>query len=199
MSWPALTPTGRGIALMCGAVTILPVMDAVSKSRTGDYSPVQIAAVRFGCLLLLGPVTLRHSGRAALNPPGRGMLFLRGLLLSTSSILFVSALAQVPLAMAQSIVLVFPPIVTAVSPLLLGEQVRPVRKAAVAVGFGGALLIIRPGLEPVGAGPASRWSRAPASWSRCARRPRRSCGAAGGRDQAPFDGLPGQAGIRFRS
>jgi drug/metabolite transporter (DMT)-like permease len=153
MPLPVLSPTGRGIAFMCGAVILLPVMDAISKSLTESYSPVQIAAVRFGCLLLLlGPLTLRRSGRAALRAPGLGMLFLRGLLLSTSSVLFVAALAHVPLATAQSIVLVFPLIVTAVSPALLGEQVGPVRKAAVAVGFGGALLIIRPGLEPVGVG-----------------------------------------------
>jgi drug/metabolite transporter (DMT)-like permease len=149
----ALSPNARGILYMCGAVVILPVMDAVSKSLTESYSPVQIAAVRFGCLLLvLAPLALRHGGRAALRPAGRGMLLLRGLLLSVSSVLFVSALAHVPLATAQSITLIFPLIVTALSPWLLGEHVGPVRWAMVGTGFLGALLVIRPGLEPVGPG-----------------------------------------------
>jgi drug/metabolite transporter (DMT)-like permease len=47
---------------------------------------------------------------------------------------------------------VFPLIVTALSPWLLGETVGPIRRGAVALGFLGALMIIRPGLEPVGAG-----------------------------------------------
>jgi len=150
----ALTPTGRGIAFMCGAVVILPVMDALSKHLTEGYAPVQVVAVRFGfLLLLLAPVAVRRRGAAAaLNPPGRGMLLLRGGLLSASSLLFVSALSHVPLATAQSITLVFPLIVTALSPWLLGERVGPVRWAAIAAGFCGALLIIRPGLQPVGPG-----------------------------------------------
>lgn len=153
MLFSALSPTGRGIAYMCGAVAILPVMDAVSKSLTADYSPVQIAAVRFGfLLLLLGPLAVRHAGREALHPASRGMLLLRGVLLSISSVLFVAALAHVPLATAQSITLVFPLIVTALSPWFLGEHVGPVRWAMVGTGFLGALLIIRPGLEPVGPG-----------------------------------------------
>lgn len=148
-----MTATGRGIAFMCAAVAVLPVMDAISKHLTEGYSPVQIAAVRFGCLLmLLIPAALWRSGRAALRPAGRNMLLLRGLLLSASSVLFISALAHVPLASAQSITMVFPLIVTAMSPWMLGEHVGPVRWTMVGVGFLGALLIIRPGLEPVGAG-----------------------------------------------
>ena len=148
-----LTPTGRGIAFMCAAVMVLPVMDALSKHLTEGYSPVQIAAVRFGCLLiLLVPAALWRSGGAALRPAGRNMLLLRGILLSTSSVLFISALAHVPLASAQSITMVFPLIVTAMSPWVLGEHVGPVRWTMVGVGFLGGLMIIRPGLEPVGPG-----------------------------------------------
>lgn len=138
---------------MCIAVTILPVMDAISKQLTTGYHPVQIAAVRFGFLLmLLAPLAWRRSGPAALAPLDRRLLMVRGILLSLSSIFFVSALAHVALATAQSIVLVFPLAVTAASPLVLGEKVGPVRKAAVAVGFVGALLIIRPGFGTLGIG-----------------------------------------------
>lgn len=149
-----LTATGRGIAFVCGAGVILPAMDALSKHLTDAYAPVQVVAVRFGfLLLLLAPVVIgRHGATAAAGAPGRGMLLLRGALLSASSLLFVSALAHVPLATAQSITLIFPLIVTALSPRVLGEHVGPVRRAAVAAGFCGALLIIRPGLQPVGAG-----------------------------------------------
>jgi drug/metabolite transporter (DMT)-like permease len=128
-------------------------MDALSKHLTERYSPAEIAALRFGfLLLLLAPITLRHNGHAALRPAARGMLLLRGVLLSLSSMLFVGALAYVPLATAQSITLAFPLMVTALSPWLLGEHVGPVRWTAVGLGFFGALMIIRPGLQPVGPG-----------------------------------------------
>ena len=89
---------------MCLAVAILPVMDALSKHLTESYGPIQIAAMRFGfVLLMLAPVTLAHSGKAALRPPGRGMLLLRGVLLGASSMLFVGALSLIPLASPSSI------------------------------------------------------------------------------------------------
>jgi len=153
MPAPALSSSVRGIAYMLGAVIMLPVMDALSKSLTTEYEPVQISAVRFGCLLVfLGPLTVLRNGRKALNPPTRTLLFLRGALLSVSSVLYVSALAHIPLATTQSIALVSPLLVTALSPWLLGEHVGPIRWSAIALGCLGALVIIRPGLQEVTTG-----------------------------------------------
>ena len=153
ISVPVLSQNGRGIAFMLGAVVTLPVMDALSKSLTADYSPVEISAVRFAWLLVfLAPLTLRRHGLRALRTPKRGLLFLRGMLLSVSSILYVAALAHVPLATAQSIALASPLMITALSPWILGEKVGPIRWTAVMVGCVGALVIIRPGLQPVSLG-----------------------------------------------
>ena len=55
------------------------------------------------------------------------------------------ALAQIPMADAIALAFVAPLVVTALSPLLLGEYVGPRRWVAVAVGFAGALIVIRPG------------------------------------------------------
>ena len=60
---------------------------------------------------------------------------------------FFLALQSIPLVTASAVVFVGPLIVTALSVPLLGERVGPRRWAAVAVGFVGAMLIIRPGTD----------------------------------------------------
>ena len=54
-------------------------------------------------------------------------------------------MVYLPLATAAAIWLSSPIIVTALSSRLLGEPVGPRRWAAVAVGFIGALIVVRPG------------------------------------------------------
>ena len=59
--------------------------------------------------------------------------------------IFVTGLPYVPLATASAISFTGPFIVTALAPLVLGERVGPKRWAAVAIGFVGALVVVRPG------------------------------------------------------
>jgi drug/metabolite transporter (DMT)-like permease len=70
---------------------------------------------------------------------------IRGLLLFFSSFLYFHGLVYLPLPTAASISLTSPLIVTALSSRFLGEPVGPRRWAAVAVGFIGALIVVRPG------------------------------------------------------
>src|SRR5215207_1205846 len=69
----------------------------------------------------------------------------RSTLLCISTVIFVTGLPYVPLATASAISFTGPFIVTALAPLVLGERVGPKRSAAVAIGFVGALVIVRPG------------------------------------------------------
>src|SRR3546814_10729012 len=70
---------------------------------------------------------------------------MRGRCWITSSILDFTGLAHLPLATAAAISFTSPLLVTALSVPLLGEKVGPRRWAAVAIGFGGAMIVIRPG------------------------------------------------------
>ncbi|MEX0760514.1 MAG: DMT family transporter, partial [Tistlia sp.] len=63
-----------------------------------------------------------------------------------STVLVFAAIRTMPLADALALVFVYPFVVTALSPLLLGESVGIRRWSAVLVGFAGALIVIRPGL-----------------------------------------------------
>ena len=72
---------------------------------------------------------------------------LRSAFMLGANAFFFLALQSIPLVTASAVVFVGPLIVTALSVPLLGERVGPRRWAAVAVGFAGAMLIIRPGTD----------------------------------------------------
>lgn len=140
-----------GIALMLGAMAVLPFLDVVAKTLGQQGMPIlQIvwARMAFGAALTL-PATLRHGGPAAIRPDRPAYHTLRAALLIAATFLFFSALTYLPIADALAIFFVQPLILTAISPFVLGEKVGPRRWAAVAVGFAGTLVIIRPGFtEP---------------------------------------------------
>jgi S-adenosylmethionine uptake transporter len=74
----------------------------------------------------------------------------RGLLLAAAALLFFWALRYMPLANSAAIFFVEPLLLTAISALFLGEPIGWRRVTAVAVGFAGALIVIRPSFEAVG-------------------------------------------------
>ena len=133
---------------MCLAILLLPVMNATAKMLTVDYPLIEVVWARFTghflCMTLL-------------FWPGRGLMLFRSsrplLQIFRSVIMFVSngcfivALSTVALATASAIMFTAPLIVTMLSVPLLGERVGFRRWGAVLVGFAGALIIIRPGMN----------------------------------------------------
>jgi drug/metabolite transporter (DMT)-like permease len=77
---------------------------------------------------------------------------IRGVLLVADIWFFAGALITVPLAEVEAITLVYPLLATLVAIPILGEKVGVFRLTAVAVGFCGALIIVRPGGLPLDAG-----------------------------------------------
>lgn len=135
-----------GILLLLGAMTLVPIMDGLAKTLSAGHSTAQVVWARyFFHLAFLLPLVLWRYGRAALLPKRPVAQVLRGGLLLGSTVLFFAAIRTMPLADALALIFVYPFIVTALSPLLLGEPVGPRRWAAVLVGFAGALIVIRPG------------------------------------------------------
>lgn len=128
-------------------------MDALTKTLTVDYSAPQILAARFAFIfLLLAPPAIAMPASGMLFPPNRLLLLLRGGLIASSSMFYVAALAYLPLATMAAITMLYPLIVTAVSPLFLGERVGLFRYSAVIVGFIGAVIVLRPTIDGIGTG-----------------------------------------------
>ncbi len=142
---------GRGIALALMAILVFSTQDAVSKLLVESISPFQTTMMRFWAFAAFSLILAMWRGglRASLKTRQPVAQVLRGVLLIVDIWMFVLALQSVPLAEVQAITLVYPLLVTLFAIPLLGEKVGVFRLVAVAVGFLGALVIIRPGGVPL--------------------------------------------------
>ena len=149
---PSATPL-IGIGLMLMAMAVLPGIDVIAKYMGAQGTPVlQIvwARLTFGAGVTL-PFALRQTGWGGLMPSRPLYHGLRAGLLILATFCFFWSLKFLPIADALAIFFVQPLVVTALSPLVLREHVGPRRWIAVAVGFIGTLIIIRPsfgGMNP---------------------------------------------------
>ena len=136
----------RGILLMCLGVLLFPFLNASAKALTAHYPMPMIVWARFAGHFLVVLIAFLPSAGWRIFHTRRPLLQIgRSLSLMSSTALFVTAIGSVPLATASAIGFTAPLMVTALSVPLLGESVGPRRWSAVAVGFIGALIIIRPG------------------------------------------------------
>ena len=136
--------------MMIVAMLILPGIDAIAKWLSSSISPGQATWARFFFqLVLLLPLFLRCRG-ASTPTSVMALHAARGSLIAIATLLFFSGLKYLPIADAISIFFIEPLLVTLLSAILLGESVGWRRLAAIAVGFFGALVIIRPGFESFG-------------------------------------------------
>lgn len=143
----------RGIFFMLLFTLILPFNDAITKVLIVDYEAGQLLGIRFAFLmLLLLPPALCLPAPVILKPANRGLLMLRGLLMAAASTFYVSSLEYLSLANTTAISMLFPLIVTAISPFFLGERVGIIRYSMVGLGFIGALLVVQPSSAGLGKG-----------------------------------------------
>ena len=143
-----------GVALMVAAMVTLPFLDVIAKFLGQQGVPIlQIvwARVAFGAILTL-PFALHQAGLRGLFPPNPLFHLFRATFLICATFTFFLSLTYLPIADALALFFVQPLIVTILSALVLREHVGPRRWAAVAVGFIGTLIIIRPGFVDVNPG-----------------------------------------------
>ncbi len=135
-----------GIAQLCFAMLLVPVLDVFAKLLGRELDPVQVTFMRFVMqILLLTPFILW--GQLWVIPKGTfTMQFARGVLLAIATACFFAALQHLPLAEAITIYFVQPLILTAISALFLGEVIRLRRVIAIAFGLVGVMIILQPSL-----------------------------------------------------
>ena len=136
----------RGIALMIAAVSTFAVMDTIAKWLSQSYPVPAVVWARYVSQVLVMIVLLGPRYRAGLVRTKRpGLQILRGFVLVSSTMLFFNAISRMPIAEASAITFISPLILMAMSVVLLKEKVKPSTWVAVAAGFAGVLVIIRPG------------------------------------------------------
>lgn len=136
-----------GIALMLLSIFMFSFGDATGKFLVGTYSVGQLLALRAcAALLVLSPAIWRH--RAQFLKLERPWLQLVRVMLSTLEVAaFFLATVYLPLADVITYYLAGPIFVTALSALVLREQVGWRRWSAILIGFCGVLIALRPSAQ----------------------------------------------------
>lgn len=134
-----------GIVFILVGMMAISVNDMLIKALSGDYALHQIVFTRsaIGLMLTLAIVRM-EGGFAILRTQTPWLHLLRGLMVVVSNMAFFLALAAMPLADATALFFVAPLFITLLSVPILGERVGPLRLGAVAVGFLGAVIMMRP-------------------------------------------------------
>jgi drug/metabolite transporter (DMT)-like permease len=124
----------------------LPVMDGFAKFLSNDLPILQITWARyFFTVVFTLPVMIFFFKKQLVWSDNPKLQILRGLILLSANICFFYSISIISLAKALTLAFVAPLIVTAFSPVMLGEKVGFRRWTAVVVGFIGSLVVIRPG------------------------------------------------------
>jgi drug/metabolite transporter (DMT)-like permease len=164
---PAVTAAplvGAGIGLGALAFGLFTVMDTLIKWLSAGYPVIEL--LFSNALFALIPVavtTLRRGGLARLRTRRLRLHVVRGTFGLCGGFLGFYAYSQLPLADAYSIIFATPLLITALSVPVLGEQVGWRRWSAVALGFMGVLVMLQPGVAPIGPGALAALGAACAS------------------------------------
>ncbi len=137
----------RGILLFCAAFASFATMGALAKYLTQSYPLSQIIWARYFFHVAL--MVLIFPGRVPtfLVSRRKGLQIVRGVLIFVGTLCSFAALHFMPLADVAAITFTVPLIATALSVVILREPVGIRRWTAVLIGFGGMLIIVRPGAE----------------------------------------------------
>ena len=141
-----------GALLTIAAVTVFGLQDGLSKHLTERYSVFFVITVRYWAFALVLALVHRGRLRAVASTTCLGRQVLRGVLLAGQVCMIVQSFASLGLTTTHAVFSSFTLLVAVGSWLFLGEQVSRARWAAIAVGFTGVLVILRPGaqaLEPL--------------------------------------------------
>ena len=150
----ANTQIARAMMIMVAAMLFAPIMDAIAKSLAtqSDVSPATVTFGRFVVQTLFLSVFVAVAwSKGAMKYVFSWVNILRGMLMGLAAMLFFTAIKYMPLADAIAVFFVEPLIVMLMSSIFLGEKVGWRRVTAAIIGFGGAIIVIRPSYELFGA------------------------------------------------
>lgn len=135
-----------GIALMCAGLAVFAVLDASAKWITGYMHPLQAVWARYAVSVVLVMLVLNSWTRPGVMTTRAPVLQgIRSLMLLLSTVLNFIALQYLQLAEVMTIMFATPLLIALISGPFLGEWPGPRRLVAIAVGFVGVLVVMRPG------------------------------------------------------
>jgi drug/metabolite transporter (DMT)-like permease len=151
--WLALPPNLRGILWVGLSGFLFALLNVFTLIPSQHLNPYVMSFMRYlaGAMLLL-PLILRSGLYRSVRSNRKRLHLTRGVIHTCGMYLWFTALPLISLAELTALGFTGPIFVTIGAALFLGETVRLRRWAAVLVGFGGAMIIIRPGFAEIGLG-----------------------------------------------
>ena len=135
-----------GIVLVASSGLVLSSMDTIAKLLSGTLPVIEIVWARYFFHTMVMTAYLGATTGTGFLRSDRPLLqVVRGAMLLIGTVLMYFALSRVPLAEVTAVQFSSPVMVTVLSVLFLGERIGLPRILAVLAGFGGVLLITRPG------------------------------------------------------
>jgi len=139
----------RSILLMIISTVSFAIMNASIRDVTQTLEPMMVVFFRnFLGLFVLAPFFIRH-GLAPLRTERLGLHWVRAGLNLFAMAAFYIGLSLTPLAEATALAFTAPLFAVLLAICFLGEKVGLRQWTAIAIGFAGALVILRPGLAAV--------------------------------------------------
>ena len=142
-------------------ITLFATMDAAAKWVARTYPLTAAVWLRYLVpTLLVGSYLVATRGYKFAHAPRPGIQILRGITLVVSTLCFWTALSHLPLVEAATVSFIGPTMVVVFSAFLLGERPQRTHWIALAMGFIGVLIALRPGLTHTGIGAIAALSSA---------------------------------------
>jgi drug/metabolite transporter (DMT)-like permease len=134
-----------GIGWMLAGIAIFSINDALGKWLVGTYSVGELMLIRSAAaLIVLAPFLGKAGVEAFVTAPRPALQVVRVVLSAFEVGMFFWAVSYLPLADTTTFYLATPIYVTVLSGVLLAEKVGWRRGGAIAVGFAGVVLALRP-------------------------------------------------------
>lgn len=142
----------KGIIYIMLSAALLTLMATIVRFLSEELNPFQIAFCRnvFG-LILLAPLLMRF-GLSHLRTEKIGYMAVRGVFNAVAMLTYFLALGLLPLSEVSALTFTVPLFVAVLAVMCLGERLGPRRISSLVIGFSGALIILRPGIEIIGIG-----------------------------------------------
>lgn len=142
----------KGILFMVGSALFLTTMSSTVRHLSAEVHPFQIAFLRniIGLAMLM-PILLRY-GLEPLKTKNVGYMAVRGAFNAVAMLTYFLAIGLLPLAEVSALNFTVPLFVSLLAVLIFKERLGPRRIAGLVIGFSGALIILRPGVEIIDLG-----------------------------------------------
>lgn len=143
-----LSPNLRGAVYMIVAMIGFAFNDAITKHSSASMNMAQVMLVRgLFASTLIALLAWRQGALAAPRLAFHPLVAVRALAESGGTLSFLLALAHLPLANVSAVMQALPLAVTMGAALFFGEGVGWRRWLAIAMGFFGVMIVVRPGFE----------------------------------------------------